>query len=262
MFGQSVVILSAPLSGARPLAEALFKEGWHTGGLCMPDRRDPSQSSFENTQLVTANKILLGKTAPTWNEGGFNNWAVPHDASRVPDVQRVWADLIRATFSAPTAVIKDAQLAFTIRKWMPVWHSPVLSSPPHFEVIVLFRFPVDFVASALAGCDRWWPEVPKDADYFLNLWIKYYQAILDADNGIHTFRYFQSTDHLTDAVSIKRFNWVTGSHLGPLSLTRVQNRIRRDKARMSKEAWSLYDQLYWRTMASVPANVNSSSSAI
>lgn len=242
------MILSAPLSGARPLAEALFTAGWHTGGLCLPDRRDPSRLSFENEIIVQANQSLLEQTAgprPEWGPPR-NNWALMHNVAAVGPVNRAWSDRVMMVVASPGVVVKDAQLAFTIHKWLPLWHPPILSSPPAFEVVVLFRYPLDFVAAMLEGCDKWWPELPKDPDYFLQLWVKYYEAIIAADQG--QFHYFNSPDHFIGLPGIIKFNRTIGSDLKPLPTGTIRHLSRRDNKGLPKDIWKLYDRLYWKTM--------------
>ena len=120
---RNVILLAAPLSGARPLARALVDSGWNTGGLAKPDLRDPSLSSFENEMLVSANQIVLnGTKIPNLVELSPEfNWFSRFRMDGVSDVPHEWVDSIFVNFSRSPCLLKDSQLLWTFHKWWPIW---------------------------------------------------------------------------------------------------------------------------------------------
>ncbi len=264
MTKRNVVILSAPLTGARPLAEAFVKDGWYAGDKSLASRIDPSVSSFENESMVKANQVILqpAKENLKWNYVVENNWVSIFDRAKITPLSPVWADRVMMAFhKSPHApyVLKDSQLVFTHNLWMP-FMAPLgeFDGMPLPVFVVLFRFPTDFIASVMDGVDKnFWPDVPKDPDYLAKVWIAYYQAIINQDVG--HFNYFQFTDQLTTlppgaklicshVPGIARLNRLTGAELKPFSPSGIKHRINRDSASIPKGMWDLYNRLYWKTM--------------
>jgi len=261
MIKHNVVILSAPLTGARPLAEALVKDGWYAGDKCLASRIDPSVSSFENESLVKANQVILqpAKEDLKWNYVVENNWVSTFDVTKILPIPAIWSDRVLTAFHKSPYVLKDSQLVFTHKIWRP-FMAPMgefeSMAPPTF--VVLFRFPTDFIAAVMDGVDKnFWPDVPKDPDYLAKVWMAYYTRILQQDTG--NFHYFQFTDQLSSpllgakmvkhyAPGIDRLNQITGASLEPFNVTNIKHRINRDSASMPKEMWDIYNKLYWKTM--------------
>lgn len=242
---QNVILLAAPLSGARPLAKSLVEQGWSTGGICEPDFRDATLSSYESEMLVSANSVVLNgtKILNEWNNEDRLNWASLFDMSALNEVPVEWSDQVREVLMTQgPCVLKDPQMARTFAKWRGL----VGTTP----VLVLFRFPVDFIASVMHGIDMgWWPEIPKDPDYLCKLWMDYYDHILNMDDG--SFLYRDSTEQLCKPNGMTMINQVLGCSLLPLESSRVTHWVRRDTAMIPKETWKLYDKLFFKTMLRV-----------
>ncbi len=199
--------------------------------------------------LVSANQIVLNgaKIPAEWNTDLNSNWLARFKLDAVSEVPHEWVDAIFVNFSKIPCVLKDPQLLWTFQKWWPIWQPQDASEEMKPRIAVLFKFPVDFVASVLHGVEiGWWPHVPKDPDYLVQLWTEWYQNVLKLDDG--SFFYFHSTDQLCSGEGINRVNEVFGSSLSPLDATMVHNRIRRDTASMPKETWQLYDKIYFKTL--------------
>lgn len=237
--------MAAPLSGAKPLAKSLVDSGWHTGGLAMPDLRDPSVSSYENDMLVSANQIVLNgsKYYLGWNDADALNWVSFFERTDISDVPTEWADHFSLQLCPGKCVLKDPQLMWTFGKWQQL----ATSGMNEAVKIVLFRFPVDFVASMLHGCDAgWWPDIPKDINYLTNLWSTLYENVMRFDDG--TFIYVHASDQLVDPVHIGRINTALGSEVKPFDVRKVMHRVRRDTAEVSQRVAKIYDKLMFLTM--------------
>lgn len=251
---KNCLILAPPLCGARWLATHLVEQGYHAGK-SLPSRLDPSVPSHEDAQLVYLNTKLFEahKARTEWNKQPEDNgFAFCMD---MPTPDRVWpthvaAPVLLGMQQHQPWVRKDPQLIFTFNDWVTnVWSQ---CAPEDLPLVVLVsRFPVDWMASVFAGCDEGkWPHIPKDPDYFTGLWLDYMQHMMAIiKQPEFSGRVVASTlDHLCTRAHQAMLNDKLGLRpeaMPGMDVTKIRHNSRRDTIRISKELSHVWSEWQW-----------------
>lgn len=253
---KNCLLLAPPLCGARVLAGHLVDSGYSAGKKCLASRLDPSLSSFEDEQTVYLNAKLFAphKAQNLWNQDPQDNPFSFFLDMQVPGFAwpKAVADPVILSLRTDVPwVRKDPQFIFTCRYWKSIWSK----WPDMPQIVMLNRFPLDWIAAVMSHCDDGvWPHIPKDISYLSGLWVDYTEhmmAILrnpEAKDAI-----VLTLDHLCLPEWQKKLSGklqLQTDLMPGFDVTKMRHVIRRDMQRMDPQLKVLWDRWQWLVLRS------------